>query len=166
MPQLNFADFPPQLIWLAGTFILLYLILARLILPRIGNILADRHRRITSDLEKAREYKAKTETAIAAYERALKEARAKATQIGQTTRDQINAEIAREQTKMEQKLATMTAEAEVKIAHSRQQAMAQVNAIAGAAANDILQQIVGISVNEQVLNSAVARTLQEATPPS
>lgn len=160
MPQLNFADFPPQLIWLAFTFFFLYLVLAKLILPGIGNILADRHQRINSDLDKAREYKAKTEAAIAAYEKALNEARAKATQIGQATRDQISAEIEQERQHVEQKIAAMTTEAEARIAQSQQQALTQVNAIAGTTAHDIVQHIAGLSVNDQTLNAAVNEVLQ------
>ena len=166
MPQLNFADFPPQLIWLACTFFFLYLVLARFILPRIGNILADRRQRITSDLDKAREYKAKTEAAIAAYEKALNEARAKAAQIGQATRDQINAEIEQERRHVEQKIAAMTTEAEARIARSQQQALAQVNAIAGATAHDIVQHIAGLSGNDQALTAAVNEVLQTSNQPA
>ena len=46
LPQLNPADFAPQLIWLAITFTVLYFILARVALPRIGEVIEERRDRV------------------------------------------------------------------------------------------------------------------------
>ena len=53
MPQLDFATFPPQLFWLAITFIVLYVLMAWVGLPRVGGVIAARRNRIDGDLEKA-----------------------------------------------------------------------------------------------------------------
>ena len=39
MPQLDISAFTPQIIWLFITFIALYVLMAKIALPRIGNIL-------------------------------------------------------------------------------------------------------------------------------
>ena len=74
LPQLNPADFSPQLIWLALTFVVLYLILARVALPRIGEVLDERRDRVQRDLDAAERFKADTDAALAAYEKALSNA--------------------------------------------------------------------------------------------
>jgi len=71
MPQLELHDFAPQLIWLVISFVTLYLIMARVALPRIANVLEERRDRIASDLDKAEQLKRKTDEAIAAYEESL-----------------------------------------------------------------------------------------------
>ena len=53
MPQLDFATFPNQIFWLVITLIVIYLILSRVALPRIGGILADRQGSITNDIAAA-----------------------------------------------------------------------------------------------------------------
>jgi F-type H+-transporting ATPase subunit b len=78
MPQLEIADFAPQLIWLTITFVTLYLVMARIALPRIGAVIEERRDRIADDLDQAEQLKQKTEKAIAAYEQALAQSRAEA----------------------------------------------------------------------------------------
>ena len=46
MPQLDLSTFPSQLFWLAVVFIVLYVLMARLGLPKIGTVLAERRQRI------------------------------------------------------------------------------------------------------------------------
>jgi len=53
MPQLDPTTFVPQLFWLAITFVLLYLAMWKLVIPKIGEILQDRQIRIDNDLERA-----------------------------------------------------------------------------------------------------------------
>ena len=78
MPQLNIADFPPQLIWLAITFVILYFLMAKVAIPGISDVLESRQNRITSDLEEARRLSEDADKAKADYEEALSQARSKA----------------------------------------------------------------------------------------
>src|SRR5690242_16711020 len=112
MPQLDLATFPPQLVWLAITFIVLYVLMARLGLPRVGGVIAARRARIDGDLEKASQMKAEAEAVIAAYEKALAEARSQAQQTMKETTDRLNADAAERQRQIAEKLAAETAGAE------------------------------------------------------
>ena len=77
-------DFPPfqkdtfasQLVWLVLIFGVLYLLMSRVALPRIGAIMAARQTSIEADLAEARRLKDESDAAIAAYEKALADARA------------------------------------------------------------------------------------------
>ena len=76
MPQLDISTFPPQLFWLAVTFIVLYLLMSRLGLPRVTAIIEARRKRLDDDLSRAAEVRAEAEATVAAYQRTLAEARA------------------------------------------------------------------------------------------
>src|SRR5258705_2117824 len=86
-PPLDPGTFAPQLIWLALTFGLLYVLLKRVALPRIGEVIEERGDRVRRDLEQAEKLKGDTEQALAGYEQALGEARAKAGAIAKGVRD-------------------------------------------------------------------------------
>jgi hypothetical protein len=78
MPQLEVSTFVPQLVWLAITFVILYLLMAGIGLPRVGGAIETRRRRIDDDLARAAQLKSEAETVLAAYQETLARARAEA----------------------------------------------------------------------------------------
>jgi len=125
MPQLDVATFPPQLIWLAITFAALYVLMAWVGLPRVGNVIAQRRARIEGDIAKAAQLKSEAEAVIAAYERALAGARANAQATLRETTERLNAAAAERLRKLAATLAEETAAAERRIAVAKEAAPPQ-----------------------------------------
>ena len=143
MPQLDFSMWPPQLIWLAITFGVLYLLMSKFALPKIGGTIEQRQNRIATDLDEAKRLKDETEKAIAAYEAALAEAKAKAHVIAQETRDTLNAEVELERAKLDAKLAERMLQAEERITKTKEDALKNVEQVASDTASEIVSQLIG-----------------------
>ncbi len=158
LPQLNPADFAPQLVWLAITFVVLYFILARVALPRIGEVIEERRDRVQRDLDAAERFKKETDAALAAYERALSEARGKASSMAKDMRDKLAAETDKERASVEGQLSTKLADAEARIAATKNKALASVNEIAAETASAVVSKLLG----EDVSPAEVKKVLQPA----
>lgn len=156
LPQLNPNDFAPQLIWLAVTFGLLYLIMSRVALPRVGEVLEERKDRIARDLDAAAKLKADTDRALADYEKALADARAKASGIAKETRQSLAAETEAERVKVEGKLALKLQDAEARIAATKTKALASVNDIASETVSAIVGKLIGQNVDAAEVQAALA----------
>ena len=74
-PPFQSQTFASQLVWLAIAFVLLYVLMAKLALPRVGSIIESRQKRIEGDLADASRLKGESDAAVAAYEKALADAR-------------------------------------------------------------------------------------------
>jgi F-type H+-transporting ATPase subunit b len=159
MPQFDFASFVPQLIWLAITFITLYFVMSRIALPRIANVIEERRDRIANDLDQAEQLKLKTEEAIATYEQALAEARAKAHGIAQEARDKLSAEIEQERSAADKQVAEKTAEAEARIHASSKAALEHVNEVAATTAESIVEAMVGGRVTKSEISAATRKAM-------
>src|SRR5258708_1472381 len=94
MPQLDISTFTPQLVWLRIWFVVLYLLMAKLGLPRIAAGVEARRRRREDDLARAAEMKSEAEAASAAYQKPLSEARAQAQATIKETADRLAAHAA------------------------------------------------------------------------
>ena len=158
LPQLNPADFAPQLIWLAITFTVLYFILARVALPRIGEVIEERRDRVQRDLDSAERFKKQTDAALAAYERALAEARAKASSMAKDMREKLAAETDKERSNVEGHLSAKLADAEARIAATKTKALASVDEIAAETASAVVSKLLG----EDVSPAEVKKVLQPA----
>jgi F-type H+-transporting ATPase subunit b len=157
LPQLNPNDFAPQLFWLAITFGLLYLIMSRVALPRIGEVIEERRDRIQRDLDEAVRLKAETDAALKAYEQSLADARGKAQGLAKATRDKLAAETDSERHRVEGELNAKLAETEKRIAATKAQALASVDEIAASTASDIVSRLTGKSVSDDEVRQALAR---------
>src|ERR1700756_1093019 len=87
-PPFEAEHFPSQLVWLAISFVLLYVLMSRIALPRIGGIMAARSKIIGDDLAAAEQVKEGRNAAQAGYEKALADARGRAQAIAGATRQQ------------------------------------------------------------------------------
>ncbi|MEJ8571746.1 F0F1 ATP synthase subunit B [Microbaculum marinum] len=156
MPQFDFSNYAPQVVWLVITFIALYLLMSRIALPRIATVIEHRRDRIASDLDAAARLKEETDEVIAAYEAELAEARGRAHEIAADTREKLNAELGAERAEVEAGLAEKTAEAEKRIAEMKAAALAEVDSAAADAAGEIVTTLTGLKPTRAEIDEAVA----------
>jgi F-type H+-transporting ATPase subunit b len=142
-PPFQSQNFPSQLVWLALTFVLLYALMARVALPRIGAILEARSKRIADDLAAANRFKEQSDAAHSAYEKSLADARARAQAIAAETRQKQAAEAEATNKRLEAEFHDKLAAAERSIAATRTAAMGNVGAIAADTATAIVERLIG-----------------------
>jgi len=161
MPQLNPLDWAPQLIWLVITFSILYVLMKQVALPKIGSVIEMRHAHIADDLETADKLRCETQKALAAYEQALAEAKARAHGIAQDARNKLKDEFAAERIALERDLAAKSAEAEASIHQAKASALKEVNVVASEIAAEIVRRLIGIAPSQSEVTAAVASVRKE-----
>ncbi len=162
LPQLDTTTFASQLFWLVISLVVLYSVLSRLALPKIQGVLADRAGRIKGDLDSAAQAKRDSEAAMAGYEKALGDARAKALKTSDEMRNQVQSEVNAKSDAASKQLATDTAKAEARIAEMRKAAMAKVGDVARDTAAEIVAKLTGNAANADELAAAVRNALKPA----
>lgn len=161
MPQLVVSTFPSQLLWLAITFVVLYVLMSRLALPRVGNIILARRNQIDGDLEKASAMKAEAEAVIAAYERALAAARQSAQGVLKETGDRLAAAAAERHKLLADKLAAETAIAEKRIGEAKSAALNDLKSVAAEVARTAVGKLTGETVDDGLVATAINRAVGE-----
>jgi F-type H+-transporting ATPase subunit b len=159
-PPFQSQTFASQLVWLAIAFVLLYVLMARLALPRVGSIIESRQKRIEGDLADASRLKGESDAAVAAYEKALADARNRAQAIANETRERQAADAEARRKTLENELNTKLAEAEKTIAGTKQAAMGNVRGIAEDATRAIVERLIGQAPNDKAVAAAVADALK------
>jgi len=161
MPQLKFEDFLPQVFWLAVIFVAFYLLMARVALPRLGAVIAQRKTRIEADLERAAQMKTEADAVMTAYQRVLTEARTEAQATLKEAIDRFNAETAERQRVAGEKLAAETAAAEGRIAEAKSAALANLRSVAIDVARATARKLTGADIDDARAAAAVDRVMKE-----
>lgn len=157
MPQLDVSTFGNQIFWLLVALVLIYLILSKIALPRIGSVLANRHGTIAKDIAAAEELKAKAQEAEKAYNQALVDARGEANRIIAATKAEIQAELNVATAKADAEIAAKAAESEVRINEIRAGAIAAVTQVAQDAAGEIVGALGGSADAAAIAEAVNAR---------
>lgn len=155
LPQMKVDTFPGQIFWLAVTFGLLFLVLWRKTLPMIEGAIGQRRGRIEGDLATAETFRKDAQGALAAYEAALSQARARAHQLADENRKSVVGEIDRLKAAADAEAQKAFGIAETRIAAERGKALAGVKTAAADAAAEIVERLIGVRVSTEDAAKAI-----------
>ena len=161
MPQFDPAVWVPQLIWLAITFVVLYLLMSRVALPRVSEVLEEREVRINESLRKAERLRLNAEDAIASYEKTIADVRAKAAEEVRAAREEAAAESAKRNAELNERLTAQISAAEQRINLARKAAIAGLRDVAVTVAGAAIERLIGQQVDQKSLTSVVDGVLRE-----
>ena len=160
MPQLNIADFAPQLVWLAITFVLMYIMMAKVAMPRIAEVLENRQNRISTDLAEAKKLSEDSDKAKADYEAALSDARSRAHAMVA----ELKAGIAKDQNvskaELEATLAVKANAAEESINKAKEAALQNIRQIAMDTAKLTVSKLVAVDISDVDATAAVEASMK------
>lgn len=160
MPQLDATTWPNLIFWLVVSIVILYFILSRVALPRLSEVLAERHDAISNDLEMAALLKQRAENAERAYERALADAREEANRIAETTRAEMQDELRSLMAKAEAEIAAKASESDARIAEIRAGAAASVEEVARDTGKAILAALMPQAADDAAVDAALAERMK------
>ncbi|MDA1151724.1 MAG: F0F1 ATP synthase subunit B' [Proteobacteria bacterium] len=144
LPQLDIATWPSQLFWLVVLFGAGYVVMAKMVTPRIGAVLEERRQTLDGDLEKARNASADAAKTRAEYENDLEKARSDAAEFAKQAAMEATKKAEEADAKVARKLADKVASAEAALAKAKTEALANLNDVAAEAAMDAVAALAGI----------------------
>lgn len=154
LPQLDLSTFGNQIFWLIVSLLVLYWVVAKIALPRIGAVLSDRQGAITGDLMAAEEFKLKAKEAEAAYDKALADARTEAGKIVAANRAEIQKELNAAIAHADAEIAARASESEGRIRQIRESADSDAREVARDVAAELVRAFGG-TADRDVIDRAV-----------
>jgi F-type H+-transporting ATPase subunit b len=155
LPQFDLAQWPGEMVWVLGIFLVLFLLFQFVFVPAVGGTIDAREDKISGDIGDARRLRDEAQAQAAAAAGEMGEARARAHKVASEARDAAKAAAAARQGEEDAKLAARLSEAEQRIAAARGEAMGHVRAIAAETAGAIIERLTGAAASEAELDAAL-----------
>lgn len=154
-PPFDPAFFPSQLFWFFLTFFALYFLLSKVFLPRVGETIEERGSRIADDLDQASRMQREAEEAEKAYTQALADARAKAMNVAETTKQAVDTEIQSELAAADAEADKAAEAAEARIRQVRSAALDNIETVAADTAQAAVTALTGKKLTLATVKSAL-----------
>jgi len=135
--------------------LVIYFIIAKIALPRIGGVLEERHDTISGYIAQAADFKAQAEQAEADYNAALAEARSEAMGIAEQTKAEIQKVLDKAIAKADAEIAAKAAESETAISAIRDSAIENVRAVASDTTAAIVAALMPSASDDKAVKSAI-----------
>jgi len=155
MPQLNPEFWLSQIFWLTITFGILYVVLSKLILPKISANLEIRRSQILDNIEAADKQREDSELKIAEYEKIVQKSKDEAKKYFQQAREKTLKDINLKKDVLDKELDKEIREVESEIQELRNRAPEKIKKIAIETSADLLHQLIGEEVNNSSISAIV-----------
>ena len=156
MPQFDFSQAMPQVIWLALVFGILYLVV-HMLYPRVDRVVQNRKATIAADLAEAEAARAAADAASSGGSSVLADARAEALHITGKARDEAGAQVQQRLAEADRSLAGRADEAAARLAGQRAAAVAELDRAMGEVVVDLVRQVSGLTLAAAEADEAVRK---------
>ena len=155
MPQLNPDYWVSQIFWVILIFGILYVILWRIILPKINENLENRKSQILTDLDDAQKFEDHSQKKFSEYNKILNQAKQEAKKILDETRKKVNRDIKNKKNQFNLEIVKEIEKAEKEIKTLKLSSIKDINKIAIETSSEIVRKIVGTEVNASSVSAIV-----------
>ena len=155
MPQLNPEFWVSQIFWLILTFGILYIVLSKLILPKISNNLESRKSQILENIEAAEKQREDSESKLKEYEKIISKSKLEAKNIFNQAREKALKDINNKKEILDKQIDDEINKAEQEILAFRKNAPEKINKIAIETSSELIQKLIGTDVNSSSISAIV-----------
>lgn len=162
LPQFDVSTFPSQIFWLTVSFVLLYLLMSRMSLPRISEVMEMRQTQKDNNLNRAEQMHEESEKIELAYQQTLQKARDDAQGRLNRAESTAAARLAEENARFLDHARTRITNAEQNIAKAKGEALQSLADISAEIAADITHKIAATTINKADAKKVVTEIMKEA----
>tara|TARA_B100001121_G_scaffold146041_1_gene127659 strand:+ start:221 stop:811 length:591 start_codon:yes stop_codon:yes gene_type:complete len=155
MPQLNPEFWISQIFWLTLTFGILYLVLSKIILPKISANLELRKSQIQENIEAADKQRLNSEAKLKEYDEIILKSKLKATNIFKEARDKAIKNINSKKDDLEKQINEEIQKVEEEIKILKKSAPEKINKIAVEASSELVKKLIGADINNSSISAIV-----------
>ena len=155
MPQLNPEFWVSQIFWLILTFGVLYIVLSKLILPKISENLELRKSQIQENIEAAEKQRESSEAKLKEYDEIILKSKLEAKNIFRDARDKALKDINSKKNALDQQINGEIEKAEKEIKLLKKNAPEKINKIAIETSSELLKKLIGADVNNSSISAIV-----------
>ena len=155
MPQLNPEFWISQIFWLTLTFGILYIVLSKLILPKISANLELRKSQIQDNIEAAEKQRKDSESKLKEYDDIIFKSKLEAKNIFKDSREKIIKDINNKKETLENQINEEIKKAEKEIEVVKKSAPEKINKIAIEASSELVKKLIGAEINNSSISAIV-----------
>ena len=155
MPQLNPEFWISQIFWLTLTFGILYIVLSKLILPKISDNLESRKSQILENIEAAEKQRQNSEEKLKEYEEIVSKSKMEAKNIFNQAREKALKDISAKKDALDKQIDDEIGKAEQEIKELQKSAPDKINKIAIETSSELIQKLIGAEVNNSSISAIV-----------
>ena len=155
MPQLNPEFWISQIFWLILTFGTLFIVLSKLILPKISSNLETRKSQILENIETAEKQRQESESKIKEFEKIILNSKIQAKSYFNDAKQKVLAEVSAKKESLDKKIDEEIKIAEKEIKDLKKASISKINAIAAETSFELIKQILNIEVNKSSVSAIV-----------
>jgi F-type H+-transporting ATPase subunit b len=155
MPQLNPEFWVSQIFWLTLTFGILYIVLSKLILPKISANLELRKSQIQENIEATEKQRESSDAKLKEYDKIILKSKLEAKNIFRDAREKVIKDINSKKETLDKQINEEIKKAEQEIGVLRKNAPEKISKIAIETSTQLVKKLIGAEINNSSISAIV-----------